>query len=74
MFETTAGRLAVEPAACVMVGDRLLDDIGGALGVGMRAVWKENAKPWPRPSGMAPTATIRHLEELPPLLQAWGGA
>jgi putative hydrolase of the HAD superfamily len=73
VFQTAAGLLGVEPAACVMIGDRLLDDIGGALGVGMRAVWKENTKPWPRPSEITATATIRHLAELPPLLRSWGG-
>jgi FMN phosphatase YigB (HAD superfamily) len=56
-----------------MIGDRLLDDISGALSVGMRAVWKANAKPWPRPSEVTATATIRHLPELPPLLRSWGG-
>ena len=73
VFQTVAGLLGVEAAACVMIGDRLLDDVGGALGVGMRAVWKENGKPWPRPPEITPTATIRHLDELPPLLHSWGG-
>jgi putative hydrolase of the HAD superfamily len=73
VFQAVSGLLNVEPAACVMIGDRLLDDIGGALGVGMRAVWKENAKPWPRPPELTPTATIRHLGELPELLRSWGG-
>jgi len=73
VFQTVAGLLNVEPTACVMIGDRLLDDIGGALSVGMRAVWKDNAKPWPRPASITPTATIRHLGELPTLLQGWGG-
>jgi len=74
VFRTVAGLLGVEPAACVMIGDRLLDDVGGALGVGMRAVWKENTKPWPRPPEIRATATIRQLAELPPLLRSWGGA
>jgi putative hydrolase of the HAD superfamily len=73
VFQTVAGLLNVEPAACVMIGDRLLDDIGGALSVGMRAIWKENGNPWPRPNGIVPTATIHRLDELPALLRAWGG-
>lgn len=73
VFQTVAGLLGTAPAACVMIGDRLLDDVGGALGVGMRAVWKQNTKPWPRPPEVTPTATIRHLAELPPLLRTWGG-
>lgn len=73
VFLEVAGRLGVPPAACVMVGDRPLDDIVGALGVGMRAVWKTNGHPRPKPDDLVPTATITHLRELPPLLRAWGG-
>jgi len=58
-----------------MVGDRLADDVGGALAVGMRAVWKRTDKPWsrpgPAPGHIVPTATIAHLAELPPLLRRW---
>ena len=73
VFLEVAERLGVEPAACVMVGDRLVDDISGALGAGMRAVWKANDRPWPRPEHVVPTATITHLAELPDLLRTWGG-
>ena len=73
VFREVAGRLGVEPAACVMVGDRPVDDISGALGAGMRAVWKTNGNPRPKPQHIVPTATITHLAELPPLLHGWGG-
>jgi putative hydrolase of the HAD superfamily len=73
VFLEVAGRLDVTVDACVMVGDRMIDDIGGALGVGMRAVWKENTSPWPKPAHITPTATIANLAELPRLLRAWGG-
>jgi putative hydrolase of the HAD superfamily len=56
------------------VGDRMVDDIAGALGVGMRAVWRENDSPWPKPEYITPTATIAQLAELPRLLRAWNGA
>lgn len=72
VFLEVAQRLGVDPAACVMVGDRLADDIRGALGVGMRGIWIENDRPWPRPEDVRPTATIRGLAEIPPLLRAWG--
>ena len=74
VFLEVAGRLGVDAAACAMVGDRPLDDIRGALGVGMRAVWKRNDGRWPMPAHVVPTATITHLAELPALLRAWGGA
>jgi putative hydrolase of the HAD superfamily len=54
-----------------MVGDRLIDDISGALGVGMRAVWKKTSYPWPEPEEITPTAIITHLAELLPLLDQW---
>jgi putative hydrolase of the HAD superfamily len=73
VFLEVAERLGIGPAACVMVGDRPIDDISGGLRAGMRAVWKTNGTPRPRPAHIIPTATITHLAELPPLLQAWGG-
>ncbi len=73
VFREVAARLGVEPAACVMVGDRMVDDVSGALGAGMRAVWRVNANPWPKPERVVPTAAITCLAELPSLLRAWGG-
>ncbi len=73
VFQDVARRLDVEPAACVVVGDRLIEDISGALGAGMRAVWKKNDFPWPQPKDIIPTATITQLAALPELLRAWGG-
>lgn len=72
VFLDVAARLHVKPAECVMVGDRLIDDIRGALNVGMRAVWRENTYPWPQPKEIIPTATIKELSELPPLVELWG--
>lgn len=73
VFQALAERLHVPMEACVMVGDRTIDDISGALGVGMRAVWKYNNSPWPKPAHITPTATITNLTELPALLQQWSG-
>jgi putative hydrolase of the HAD superfamily len=69
-FLEVVTRLGVEPEACVMVGDMMIDDISGALGLGMRAVWKYNER-WPRPAPIVPTATITHLKDLPSLLRQW---
>ena len=55
-----------------MVGDRMIDDVSGALGAGMRAVWRKNDYGFP--TGVAvPNATIDRLSELPELLHSWGG-
>jgi putative hydrolase of the HAD superfamily len=72
VFLEVTTRLGIEPEACVMVGDMMIDDISGALGIGMRAVWRPNDR-WPRPDHIIPTATIAHLAELPPLLRLWQG-
>jgi putative hydrolase of the HAD superfamily len=70
-FLKVTGLLDVEPARCVMVGDRMIDDISGALGVGMRAVWKQTPYPWPKPEHIVPTAVITDLAELLSLLREW---
>jgi putative hydrolase of the HAD superfamily len=71
VFQEVMRRLHVEPEQCVMVGDRLVDDIGGALGVGIRAVWKKTTYPWPEPEYIKPTAIITDLAEMLPLLEKW---
>jgi putative hydrolase of the HAD superfamily len=73
VFHEVAQRLGVDPSSCVMIGDRLVDDVSGALRAGMRAVWKANDRPWPKPTDIVPTATISTLSELPGLLRRLGG-
>jgi putative hydrolase of the HAD superfamily len=70
-FLTVTTRLHVDPTECVMVGDRLIDDVSGAQGVGMRAIWKKTNYPWPQPEHITPTAIITELAELLPLLEQW---
>lgn len=71
VFKEAARRLHVEPHECVMVGDRMADDIGGAQRVGMRGVWRYNEYPWPKPKEIIPAATIKSLTELLPYLETW---
>jgi putative hydrolase of the HAD superfamily len=72
VFAEVAGRLGVEAAACVMIGDRQIDDISGAKAVGMRAVWRRNDYGFPT-STVAPDAIVDRVSELLPLLRSWGG-
>jgi putative hydrolase of the HAD superfamily len=37
----------------------------------MRAVWKKNDCPWPKPEHIVPSAVIATLAELLPLLEEW---
>lgn len=73
VFREIASRLGVAPDACVMIGDRQIDDVSGAKAVGMRAIWRRNESGFPI-SNVAPDATVDALAELPALLREWGGA
>ncbi|TME28632.1 MAG: HAD family hydrolase [Chloroflexi bacterium] len=72
VFDEVASRLGVEPQECVMIGDRMVDDVSGALEAGMRAVWRKNESGFPS-SIAVPTAEVTRLAELPELLRTWGG-
>ena len=62
-------RAVIEPADVVFVGDRPLDDIAGANGVGMRTVLRPNRVV---PAGPAtPDAEISSLPELLDLIDRW---
>ena len=73
VFEEAAKRLDVRPDECVMVGDRMVDDVSGALEAGMRGIWRKNESGFPS-SIAVPSAEITRLSEIPELLQRWGGA
>jgi putative hydrolase of the HAD superfamily len=63
-----------DPAECVFVGDRLVDDIYGAKGVGMRAVFVPHSKIPPEqtePVDVTPDAVIQRLTDLIPLIDSW---
>ena len=64
IFRVMLERLGVEPAQAVFVGDRLLDDIGGAKGVGMRAVLTREFRQEDQDE-IEPDAVIERLPELP---------
>lgn len=72
VFREISTRLDVEPGACVMIGDRRIDDVAGAKGAGMRGIWRRNDSGFPAGS-VEPDAILDRLAELPPLLRGWGG-
>jgi len=73
VFLAISERLGVEPEACVMIGDRQIDDVSGGKAAGMRAIWRRNTDGFPTWDG-TPDAIVDRLAELPPLLRTWGGA
>jgi putative hydrolase of the HAD superfamily len=62
-----------DPARAVFVGDRPIDDVSGAKGIGMRAVHRRNPLlPEAAQHGPVPAdATIDRLPELLPLVDGW---
>jgi putative hydrolase of the HAD superfamily len=73
VFREISARLEVAPEACVMIGDRRIDDVAGGKRVGMRGVWRRNDSGFPT-GDVEPDAIVDQLSELPPLLRSWGGA
>ncbi|MFN8502910.1 HAD family hydrolase [Kouleothrix sp.] len=70
VFRHSLELLGVAPADAVFVGDSPREDIVGAQGVGMRAVWMRGQE---FPLGdVQPDATIVTLPELLPILERWG--
>jgi HAD superfamily hydrolase (TIGR01509 family) len=69
VFQHTLSKLGVAPDQAVFVGDNPREDILGAQGVGMRAVWQRSAE---FPLGdVRPDATIETLAELPAIIKRW---
>lgn len=68
LFERALADLGAAAATTVMVGDRVREDVEGALRLGMGAVWlRAEAADRPLPPG---AATVDTLAEVPPLLGA----
>jgi putative hydrolase of the HAD superfamily len=72
IFRDTLDRLGgVPPEAALHVGDRILDDVRGAQGAGMRGVLKAHPRRGADPAdGITPDARIDRLAELPAVLDA----
>lgn len=77
VFAFALQRLGLQARAAVFVGDRLVDDVGGAQAAGLKGVLRElpreeNDYERGGQMGIRPDGRIRHLEELPPLLEQLG--
>jgi putative hydrolase of the HAD superfamily len=69
VFERALEALDAAPGQAVFVGDSPREDIRGAQGVGMRAVWVRSAE---FPLGDArPDGVVERLPELLPILDRW---
>ena len=68
LFLEMLRRLAVAPDQCLYVGDRQLEDVTGASGVGMGTVWLNRIGAPLDPELPTPQYRINNLLELPALL------
>ena len=76
IFERSLDALGVGAGEAFFVGDRIVDDVGGAQAAGLRAVLKVNPRTDsdyldPRAAAIEPDARIDRLAELPPLVDRW---
>ena len=70
LFRRALAALGVEPDEAVFVGDRLVDDISGAKGAGMRAVLTHQYRQEPLDgAAVAPDAVVRRLADLPDVIE-----
>ena len=73
IFEEALRLVEASPDQSVFVGDRLVDDIGGAQAVGMRAVLIRQFRQEDPGPGDHPDAVIERLRDLPAVLREWSG-
>ncbi len=61
IFELALAELEIEPSEALMVGNSLLEDIGGAQALGIRAAWKRSV---PDADGITPDFVFDDVSEL----------
>ena len=71
IFKHVLDELGVPGAEAAFVGDRLVDDIAGAQGVGMRGILTQEFRREVPTEDPGPDAIIESLDELPRVLSAW---
>ena len=69
LFEAAIRNLRVDPAECVYVGDKQFEDVMGARGAGMSAVWINRSHAPMNPDLPTPDGEIHDLLQLPSALQ-----
>jgi len=70
IFREALSRVGTDPSDTVFVGDRVVDDVGGAHAVGMRTVLTRQFRQEDDPEGAADW-TIEDLGQLPGVIAGW---
>jgi 2-haloalkanoic acid dehalogenase type II len=73
-FQEMLRRLGAAPEECLYVGDRQLEDVQGAGGVGMVTAWLNRSQSERDPQLTAPDYEINSLLEIPEILDRISGA
>lgn len=68
IFAAGLRAVELEPNQVVHVGDSATDDVTGAIGTGMRAVFLDRSK---MNAALTPAPVIHTLTEVPPLVRSW---
>ncbi len=68
IFRASLEALGVEPEEAVFVGDRIVDDVSGAQGVGMKGILRELDSREEKSDITIPDGRIRSLRELEDIL------
>lgn len=77
IFSLALERLRLEPGQAVFIGDRLVDDVGGAVAAGLKGVLRESTRldtdyERGRELGIEPHGRVRRLSEFPAVLEQMG--
>ncbi len=72
LFDMAVRRLRVAPSECVYVGDKQFEDVMGARGAGMVAVWINRSRAPLNPQLPKPDGEIQDLLGLPAVLERLG--
>jgi len=73
IFRAALERLDADPKETVFVGDRRIDDVGGAQAVGMRGIQTLQYRQEDGPVDITPDAVVETMSDLPAVLRSWAG-
>jgi putative hydrolase of the HAD superfamily len=64
IFDMALAALHLRAEQCIYIGDHPVNDIAGAAGAGMQAIWIRGNQPWADELSVQPLAVISELSEL----------
>lgn len=71
IFKHVLNQVGADPSEAVFVGDRLVDDIAGAHGIGMRGILTRQYRDEEPSEDIVPDAVISRIDEIPAIVAGW---